>query len=100
MKDQRQPTALARLEELLDPIADLQVEMPDPKDAKMLEDVLAWLTWTYSFLSARKQYHKKRALTQAMLIKMSKTLLSPDEIARVEQEAEDQLVGKLDEEPD
>jgi hypothetical protein len=89
MKDEsRQPTKLERLREL----AGLFEINPDAQI-----DALEWLQWTYNFLEARKMYHKKARITQAMLVKMSKTLLSKDELEQIEREAEAQLVDLPDE---
>src|SRR5712664_2392762 len=83
MKDtSRQPTSVARLEQILN-----DGNWPDEDD-----DVFRWLQWTHNFLSARKLYHKKTALRSAILQKMAKTLLSADELAAIDAEAEKQLV--------
>jgi hypothetical protein len=65
--------------------------MEDPTSADQEEDTEAWLTWTYNFLSARKLYHKKHTVKNALLRKMAETLLSPDELERIDQEAEEKL---------
>lgn len=84
MKDEsRQPTSLRELEELLTP------EGKWTEDQE--QDVLSWLQWVHSFLSARKMYHKKARIRTAMLEKMAKTLLSKDELEAIDQEAEKQL---------
>lgn len=86
MKDtSRQPTSVARLEKLTEDCL--------TPDVKQLEEIQQWLQWTHNFLSARKLYHKKTAVKSAILQKMAKTLLSADELAAIDAEAEKQLVS-------
>lgn len=94
MKDEtRQPTKLDRLAEL----TNRQSDRADDYDEDNIEhDMAEWLMWTYNFLSARKLYHKKARIRTAMLEKMAKTLLSPDELQAIDNEAEKQL-GNLGE---
>ena len=64
----------------------------------VLPDAQQWLTWTYNFLSARKEYHRKARIKSAMLERMAKTLLSKDELDMIDREAESQLASPVTEE--
>jgi hypothetical protein len=85
MKELRQPTTLKRLEELTSP------ELDQLQDENAVTDTEAWLEWTLAFLQQRKLYHKKAYIRKAILERMAKTLLSKDELAVIDQEAEKQL---------
>jgi hypothetical protein len=94
MKDtSRQPTTLARLEELVQQ----QIDRDDGLDDDTT-NINQWLQWTHNFLSARKLYHKKHTLRNAIIKRMAETLLSKDELEAIDMEAEKQL-GNLDDEP-
>lgn len=49
--------------------------------------------WTLCFLESRKLYHKKSYVKKAILQKMAEQLLSADELAAIDAEAERQLAG-------
>jgi hypothetical protein len=86
----RQPTNLKRLEEV---IATLEDDGGDGYTAieAVVADANAWLQWTHAFLSARKQYHRKHTVKNALLRKMAEQLLSRDELDALDKEAEDKL---------
>lgn len=87
MKDkQGQPTTLDRLNQIL-----TDGNWPDEDD-----DVFRWLTWTYNFLSARKEYHRKHTIKTAILRRMAEQLLSKDELEAIDREAESRLEPGLD----
>jgi hypothetical protein len=96
MKDtSRQPTTLTRLEELAESMTEYHAEegmLPPPS---VFNDTIEWLQWTHSFLSARKLYHKKHTLRNAIIKRMAETLLSKDELEAIDMEAEKQL-GNLE----
>ena len=98
MKDPaRQPTPLRRLRELIDGKTGSEGSYHENRE-KHEEDTTAWLTWTYNFLSARKEYHRKARIKSTMLEKMAKTLLSKDELDMIDRQAEEQLAGSVTEE--
>lgn len=85
-----QPTTLKRLAELMDRLDNVS----DAEHVDLLEelgDVNAWLTWTYNFLSSRKEYHRKNTIKSAMLRKMAETLLSKTELEAIDAQAEAKL---------
>ena len=83
----RQPTSLTRLEELLEYLTAGEGELQYDKE----HDIIGWIQWTYNFLSARKDYHRKARIKTAMLERMAKSLLSKDELEQIDREAEGQL---------
>ena len=92
MKDPaRQPTRLTRLAELIS-----NYQFKDAEYSAEGGEIVEWLTWTYNFLSARKEYHRKARIKSAMLERMAKTLLSKDELDMIDKEAESQLAGPGD----
>jgi hypothetical protein len=95
----RQPTTLARLEEVESKLYGWITEELVIQDSVeldgLLDDAVQWLQWSRNFLSARRLYHKKRLVKQQMLERMAKTLLSQDELEQIDREAEKQL-GNLD----
>jgi hypothetical protein len=92
MKDTaRQPTKMARLREIEQRLTNWHAEEGVMPDDDIINDAIEWITWTYNFLDARRLYHKKHTVKNALLRKMAETLLSPDELERIDQEAEDKL---------
>lgn len=85
-QQQRMPTSLKRLNELL-----IVFDSRDDGLDKDTADFCAWLRWTYNHLEARNQYHKKQRVRQQLLVKMAQTLLSGDELAEVDKQAESEL---------
>ena len=86
----RQPTPLGRLKELIQQVEEQAQARPVDTNFDA-GSVIDWLDWTLSFLEQRKLYHKKAYVRKAILERMAKTLLSPDELAVIDQEAEKQL---------
>jgi len=79
----KQPTPLAVLEEL--------INTRDNNGDEDVQQTTLWLEWMYNFLSARKQYHKKHTVKNALLRKMAETLLSESELAAIDEQAEKEL---------
>ena len=97
--NQKQPTTLAGLRGLIDRLNTREdVCRTTEEREKDYVDVVLWLEWVQNFLESRSLYHKKQHIKKAMMIKMAKTLLAPDEIERVEAEAEEQAAAELDKE--
>ena len=78
-------------------LANLQQERADnePVDIHKAidQDIADWLQWVDNFLEQRKLYHKKAYVRKAILERMAKTLLSADELAAIDKQAEEQLQG-------
>jgi hypothetical protein len=83
------PSSLSELKKLIDSVDDGE---------NALE--FQWLTYIYDSLLARKTYHKKQQVKRKLLMQVATQLLSEDERASIDVQAEDQAAkaGQVEEE--
>jgi len=80
------PTSMKRLEELI-----VNSELADPAYQPEGNEIISWLTWAYNSLEARNLAHKKVAIKHKLIMEAAEKLLAPDELERLEHEAEGRL---------
>lgn len=83
------PTSLKRLEEL--------IETEEVREVDWSKDTLEWLKYILNALHSRKVYHKKRQILVREQVRLLKEHLSPDELAEVDKQAEQEANEQLGE---
>jgi hypothetical protein len=101
MKDpNRRPTTLERLQQIANEMETWHADEGVLPESDVFDEAIQWINWTLAHLEGTKQYHKKRQLKLSIMKRMAETLLSEDELAQVDAEAERQIsqVDQVEEE--
>jgi hypothetical protein len=94
----RQPAGgTKRLAELSETLTIWHADEGPLPDEGVFDETIQWIDWTLQFLQNRALYHKKQQVKKQLIVKMAQTLLSEDELQRINELSEEQLDAKLGE---
>jgi hypothetical protein len=91
MPANKTPTTLQRLEDIGDILTAWHADEGVMPSEDVFDEAIQWLCWTLEHLEARNLYHKKQAVKKRMMVKLATSLLSPDELALIDKQAEEAL---------
>lgn len=75
------PSSLSELKKLVDSVDDGENGLE-----------YQWLLYIFNSLTSRKLYHKKQQIKRKMMMKVASEMLSPDELAEIETQAEKEII--------
>lgn len=86
-----------RLEELMDLIPNIRkaVENGDDDFGSVLDEITSALDWTHTMLSNRATYQKKNQIKKAAFQRVAKQMLSPDELAAIDEQVNKKLAEEI-----